>query len=99
VTAGPPRGGVNRPPTAAGRPGDLVGCPPIIADATPVPPMTSFAASKAFSKSVDAISAHDVTLAGGASLNGGIILVAAALDRALKGSMAREEMKKALEEK
>jgi hypothetical protein len=46
----------------------------------------------AFSKSVDATSAHNTTLAGGASLNGGIILVAAAMDRALKGSMAREEI-------
>jgi hypothetical protein len=53
----------------------------------------------AFSKSVDATSAHDATLAGGASLNRGIILTAVAVDRALKGSMAREEMKKALEEK
>jgi hypothetical protein len=42
---------------------------------------------------------HDVTLAGGASLNGGIILTVATLDRALKGSMARNEMKYALEEK
>jgi hypothetical protein len=61
--------------------------------------MTSFAASKAFFKSVDVSSAHDVTLARGASLNGGNILAVAAVDRALKGSMAREEMKKALEEK
>jgi hypothetical protein len=61
--------------------------------------MTSFATSKAFSKSVDATSAHDATLAGGASLNRGIILTAAVVDRAFKGSMAREEMKKALEEK
>jgi hypothetical protein len=61
--------------------------------------MMSFTTSKAFSKSVDVTSAHDVTLVGGASLNGGIILAAVAGDRALKGSMAREEMKKALEEK
>jgi hypothetical protein len=65
----------------------------------PAPPMTSFAASKAFSKSVDVTSAHDVTLVGGASFNGGIILAATVVDMALKGSMAREEMKKALEEK
>jgi hypothetical protein len=56
--------------------------------------MTSFAASKAFSKSVDVTSAHDGTLAGGASLNGGIILMAAVVDRTLKGSKAGEEMKK-----
>jgi hypothetical protein len=61
--------------------------------------MTSFAVSKTFSKSVDATSIHDVTLAGGVSLNGGIILAVAAVDKALKGSMAREEVKKALEEK
>jgi hypothetical protein len=61
--------------------------------------MTFFAASKAFSKSIDATSAHDATLAGGASLNEGIILTAAAVNKALKGSMSREEMKKALEEK
>jgi hypothetical protein len=36
---------------------------------------------------------------GGTSLNRGIILAVAAVDRALKGSMAREEMNKALEEK
>jgi hypothetical protein len=40
-----------------------------------------------------------MTLAGGTSLNGGIILTVAVVDRALKGSMALEEMKKALEEK
>jgi hypothetical protein len=61
--------------------------------------MTSFTASKAFSKSVDATSAHDVNLVGPASLNRGIILAVAVVDRALKGSKAREEMKKALEEK
>jgi hypothetical protein len=61
--------------------------------------MTSYVASKAFSKSVDATSTHDTTFVGGASLNGGIILTAAAVDRALKGSIAREEMKKSLEEK
>jgi hypothetical protein len=61
--------------------------------------MTSFTLSKAFYKSVEVTSAHDVTLAGGASLNGGIILAAVVVDRALKGSMAREKMKKALKEK
>jgi hypothetical protein len=38
-------------------------------------------------------------LAGDASLKGGIILVAATVDKVLKGSMAREERSKALEEK
>jgi hypothetical protein len=61
--------------------------------------MTSFAASKAFSKSVNPTTTHNATLAGGASLNGGIILALAAVDRALEGSMAREEMKKSLKEK
>jgi hypothetical protein len=55
--------------------------------------MSSFLASKAFSSLVDATGTHDATMAGGASLNGGIILVAAAADRALKGSLAREEMR------
>jgi hypothetical protein len=36
----------------------------------------------------------DITLAGGASFNGGIFLAAAAVDRALKGSMAGERMNK-----
>jgi predicted transcriptional regulator len=63
------------------------------------PSVTSFAVSEAFSKSVDATSAHDATLVGDASLNGGIILVVAAVDKVLKGSMATEEMSKALEEK
>jgi hypothetical protein len=48
---------------------------------------------------VDATSAHGATLVGGACLNRGIILTVVAVDRSLKGSMAREEMKKALEEK
>jgi hypothetical protein len=77
----------------------MAGWSAIIADGVPDPPMTSFAASKAFSKSVDVTSAHDVTLAGDASLKGGIILAAATVDKALKGSMAREEMRKALEGK
>jgi hypothetical protein len=65
----------------------------------PAPPVTSFAASKAFTKSVDATSAHDVTLVGDASVKGGIILTAAVVDKVLKGPMAREEMSNALEEK
>jgi hypothetical protein len=35
-----------------------------------------------------------MTLAGGAPLNGGIFLTVAAVDRALKGSMAGERMNK-----
>jgi hypothetical protein len=43
---------------------------------------------------VDATKAHNMTLAGDASFNGGIFLAAAAVDRALKGSMAGERMNK-----
>jgi hypothetical protein len=35
-----------------------------------------------------------MTLVGGASLNGGIILAVAAVDKALKGSMVGERMNK-----
>jgi hypothetical protein len=56
--------------------------------------VTSFAASKSFSRSIDVIEAHDMTLAGGASFNGGIFLVVAVVDRALKGSMVGERMNK-----
>jgi hypothetical protein len=38
--------------------------------------------------SIDAINAHDMTLAGDASFNGRIFLTVAAVDRALKGFMA-----------
>jgi hypothetical protein len=65
----------------------------------PAPLVSSFTASRASSKSVDVTSTHDATLAGDASLKGGIILVAATVDKVLKGSMAREERSKALEEK
>jgi hypothetical protein len=58
----------------------------------PAPLVTSFATSKALSRSVNATKAHNMTIAGGASLNGGIFLVAAAVDKALKGSMAGERM-------
>jgi hypothetical protein len=44
--------------------------------------------------SVDVTKAHNMTLAGGASFNGGIFLVAAVVDRALKGSMTGERMNK-----
>jgi hypothetical protein len=88
-----------RPPTMAGRLGDLADRSPIITNGALAPLMTSIAASKAFSMSVDATIAHDATMAGGASLNVGIILTVAAVDKELKGSLAREEMKKALGEK
>jgi hypothetical protein len=58
--------------------------------------VTSIAASKTLSMSVDATKAHNMTLAGGASLNGGTFLVVEAIDRALKGSMAGERMNKSL---
>jgi hypothetical protein len=58
------------------------------------PPVTSFAASKSFSSSVDATKAHNVALAGDNSLNGGIFLVAGAVDKALKGSLEGERMNK-----
>jgi hypothetical protein len=38
--------------------------------------------------------AHDMTLVGDASFNGGMFLVAAAVDRVLKGSVAGESMNK-----
>jgi hypothetical protein len=91
--------GAEWPQTMVGRQGELASRQAIFADGAPAPPVTSFVASKALSRSVNATKAHDMTLAGGASLNSGISLVAAAVDKALKGSMAREEMKKALEEK
>jgi hypothetical protein len=49
--------------------------------------VTSFAASKSFCRSVDVINAHNMILVGDASINGGIFLVVAAVDRALKGSI------------
>jgi hypothetical protein len=58
------------------------------------PPVTSLAASKSFSRSVDVTKAHDMTLVGGSSFKGGIFLVAAAVNRALKRSMAGERMNK-----
>jgi hypothetical protein len=79
------------------QPATMAGLPAIVAIGVPAPPVTSFAASKAFSKSVDVTRAHDATLAGDASLKGRIILAAVAVDKVLKGSMAREEMSKALE--
>jgi hypothetical protein len=71
----------------------------IFADGTPAPLVTSFTTSRAFSSSVDATKAHNTTLAGGASFNDGIFLAAAAVDKALKGSMVGKRMNKSLEEK
>jgi hypothetical protein len=78
----------------AGWPGELASQPTIFTDVAPAPPVTSFAASMSFCGSVDAINAHDMTLAGEASFNGSIFLALGAVDRALKGSMARETMNK-----
>jgi hypothetical protein len=77
-----------------GRPGELVGRPAIFTDGAPAPPVTSFAASKSSSRSVDVTKAHGMTLACGASFNSGIFLAAAVVNRALKGSMAGERMNK-----
>jgi hypothetical protein len=52
----------------------------------PAPLVTSFSTSRVFTK------AHDKTLVGGASFNGGIFLAATAVDRALKVSMAGDRM-------
>jgi hypothetical protein len=60
----------------------------------PTPPVTSVVASRVFSRSVDVTKAHDMTLAGGASFNGGIFLAAAAMDRALKESMVGKRINK-----
>jgi hypothetical protein len=93
VVTSPHYGGWGKwPQTMAGRLGELVGRPAIFADGAPAPPVTSFAASKSFSRSIDVTKAHNMTLVGDASFNSGIFLAAAAVDRALKGSMARERM-------
>jgi hypothetical protein len=98
VMAGPPHGGGGGggewPQTMADRPGELAGRPTIFTDGTLAPPLTSLVASKSFSRSVDATKAHDMTMAGGASFNGGIFLAEAVVDRALKGSMVGERMNK-----
>jgi hypothetical protein len=78
----------------AGRLGELAARPSIFVDGALAPPVTFFIASKSFSRSIDATKAHDMTLAGGASFNGGIFLAAAVVDRALMGSMAGERMNK-----
>jgi hypothetical protein len=86
--------GAEWPQTMAGWLGELAGWPTIFTDGAPAPPMTSFTASKALSMSVDATKAHDMSLVGGASLNSGIFLAVATVDKALKGSMAGERMNK-----
>jgi hypothetical protein len=78
----------------ADRPGELADPLAIFTDGTLAPPVTSFGASKSFSMSVDATKAHDMTLVGGSSFNGGIFLAVAMVDRALKGSMIGERMNK-----
>jgi hypothetical protein len=88
----PPLRGTDWPQIMASRPGELAGQPAIFADGAPAPLVTSFAASRVFSRFVDVTKAHDMTLVGGASFNGGIFLAATAVDRALKGSMAGERM-------
>jgi hypothetical protein len=84
--------GTDWPQTMADQLGELASRPAIFIDGTSAPPVTSFAAAWVFSRSVDVTKEHDMTLAGGASFNGGIFLAAAAVDRALKGSMVGERM-------
>jgi hypothetical protein len=86
--------GTDWPQTMAGRPGELAGWSAIFADGALAPPVTSFTASRVFSRFIDVTKAHNTTLAGGASFNGGIFLAVAAMDRTLKGSMAEERMNK-----
>jgi hypothetical protein len=90
VVIGPHHGGIDWPQTMADQPGELAGQSTIFADGTLAPPVTSFAASKSFYRSVDVTKAQNMTLAGDASFNGGIFLAVAAVDRALKGSMVGE---------
>jgi hypothetical protein len=78
----------------AGQPRELAGRLTIFTDGALAPPVTSLAASKSFSTFVNATKAHDMTLAGSSSFNGGIFLAAVAMDRALKGSMGGERMNK-----
>jgi hypothetical protein len=75
-----------------GRPGELAGQQAILADAVTALSVTSFIASRVFSRSVNVTKAHNMTLAGGASFNGGIFLAVAVVDRALKGSVAGERI-------
>jgi hypothetical protein len=77
-----------------GQLGEMAGRLAIFADGAPAPPVTSFAASKSFCRSVNAINIDDMTLAGDASFTNGIFLVATTVDRALKGSISGERMNK-----
>jgi hypothetical protein len=83
--------GTDRPQTMADQLGELAGRVVIFIDGAPTPPVTSFAASNS---SCMSINAHDKTLAGDASFNTRIFLAAVVVDRALKGTMARERMNK-----
>jgi hypothetical protein len=94
VVIGPHHGGTDWPQAMAGRPGELTDRAAILADGALAPSETSFTASRVFSRSVDATKAHDITLAGGASFNGGIFLAAAVVHRELKGSMIGERINK-----
>jgi hypothetical protein len=94
VVTDPHHEGGKWPQTMVGRPGELADRLAIFAHGTPALLVTSFTASKALSRSIDATNAHDRTLAGDGSLNGGIFLAAIAVDKALKGSMAGERMNK-----
>jgi hypothetical protein len=94
VVNDPHHRGAEWPQTMASRLMELAGQSAIFPGGMPAPPVTSFVASKSFSRSTDATKAHDMTLVGGASFNGGIFLATAAVDRALKGSMAGDGMNK-----
>jgi hypothetical protein len=72
--------------------GEFAGQLAIFTDGAPAPPVTFFAVSKSLCRSIDVTKAHNMTLAGDASFNGGIFLAAAAVDSALKGSVAGERM-------
>jgi hypothetical protein len=77
-----------------GQPMEWAGRPTIFTNGTAAPPVTSFEASKSFCRFVDATNVHDMTLVGDAFFNGGILLAATVVDRALKGSMAGEMINK-----
>jgi hypothetical protein len=96
VVTSPPHGGGGSdwPQTMVGQPGELASRLTIFTDGVSAPLVTSFTASKSFSRSFDATKAHDMTMAGGASSNGGIFLAVVAVDSRLKGSMAVERMNK-----
>jgi hypothetical protein len=78
----------------AGRLREWANRPTIFVDGTRGTLVTSLATSKSLSRSINATNTHDMTLAGGASLNSGIFLVATVVDRALNGSMVGERINK-----